>query len=294
MKFFLSDKSLQGMHLISKRHALEVQLICSNEKFLSEILDKAIENKVDQLLCMFNPVLFKMLAENPKRWPFKVFAIVPHFSQFVRDTSHYGTTGAAIRRVMKMSLMQKAQLGIVALSNIHKVLKMRFDMMMNLFLMAESAQFFLKSGVKIQSIILHPQITDLALSLNQTELFRLFCKIVKNQYGAEPGFSTLNFSLLVETLQTAAIPAEWIVAPFNSKGYGMNPDSVQCNEWLNKNTPYKVIAEHWQLGNEIPLSEGLAYLKSISVFGSTIEFENFFTEESYSWLKHNPTRSLSI
>lgn len=284
----LTDKSLLGVHLTSRRKALETQRYFSREDHLSRALDLARKSGIKRLLCTTNPLLFKLLRRDPERWPFEIFAVVPNFSQFVRDTSLYGTTGAALRRILAMPLARMFDLGMVSIKNAEKILGMRFDILMNLFLMAESSQFTGSRGghpLNLKAVFLHHQIADLALALGQSDLLKLFIEIAHDTFDSQAGVSTNNFIALKTVIATGRMRFDWILSPFNPRGHLMNPARKDCEEILKRTGFQGTIADHWKLSNAIPLDEGLAYLHSHPFSAATVEFEDLLDPDFPRWIE---------
>jgi len=204
------------------------------------------------------------ILENPSANNIEIFSMVPDFQQFVRDTSHYGTTGAAARRILAMPALKKLRLVKVALRHFDKVLKFQFDLLMNLFLMAETSKI-----PKRRTIFLHHQITDLALSFDQPGLFKIFHQVVSNEFGAEPGLSTLNFKRLTEVLEENKLEFPWLMAPFNPKGYQMYPSSQACLEIL-PHLRSKVIADNWNLQGTLPDKEVQVFFETHPFAAATL------------------------
>lgn len=226
-------------------------------------IDRAVKLGAKKFLC--SPSLASLqLIQDPRLEGFEIFAMVPDFQQFVRDTSHYGTTGAAARRILAMPILKKIRLVKVALGHFDKALKFQFELLMNLFLMAEASKI-----PKPKAIFLHHQITDLALSFDQPGLFKIFHQIVSNEFGAQPGLSTLNFRRLAEALEENKLEFPWIMAPFNAKGYQMNPSPQACLEVLPR-LRSKVIADNWNLQGTVPEKEALEYLQAHPFAAATI------------------------
>ena len=94
MEFILTDRSLHGQHLFSKHAGIEAQETLSQKQNLEKVLRRAWESGVKQILCISNPLLTEVLTAHAREWPFEYSVMVPNFAQFVRDSSHYGTTGA--------------------------------------------------------------------------------------------------------------------------------------------------------------------------------------------------------
>lgn len=220
---------------------------------------------VTQILLTPSPAAFDLLNSGALSG-LDLWALVPNFQQFVRDTSHYGTTGAAARRILSMPLLKKLRLIKVSLRHLPEALAFKFELLMNLFLMAEA------SGLpRPKALFMHAQITDLALSFDQTGIFRIFREIAEGEFGAEAGLFTLNFVRLCEVLQESKVPYSWIAAPFNPRGYRMHPSAEACHAALQA-TSARVIADNPSLDSTLPAEEVQAYAVSHPFSAATLDF----------------------
>ena len=67
-------------------------------------------------------------------------------------------------------------------------------------------------------------VTDLLLGFGVKEVFTSFADHIREKYGAEPGFVTLNLPRLVEFLLDCGIENPIVCSAINKAGYFMNPD----------------------------------------------------------------------
>lgn len=282
MEVFLTDRSLHGTSLLPRYKSSKIQLNLNRQDQLSKVLDSAIQLGIKNLVCTSHPLLLSLLQKNKSRWPFKISMIVPNFQQFVRDTSHYGTVGTAVKRVLSMPFLGKLSLMKFGLLNVKGGLGMKFSVLMNVFLMTEISQFLhsLRKGTSIQveKIFLHHQIADTALALKQFELFDIFKKLVYSYFGSEPGIITRNFVPLNIFLREHQIHFPWIVTPFNPRGYMMTPDSKSCEDTLReimnekRDLPKtKIVSDYCTLSGIVPADESVAYLNSHPFSGVMLE-----------------------
>jgi len=258
----------KGLNFLSETYRTERLNNMSDPESLELAARKAKALGVKKFLASPSQQVLDLLKKNPEFREFEIFALVPDFQQFVRDTSNYGTTGAATRRILKMPIIKKIQLAGVGMRHMGKALKFQFELLMNLFLMAEASRI-----PKPKAVLLHSQITDLALSMDQPGLFDIFYEIVSRQFGAEPGLCTLNLPRLTQVLKERGLKYPWLMAPFNPKGYQMNPSQSECHNVV-KNVESKVIADHWDLYGTIPLKEARVYVESHAFSAATIELNH--------------------
>ena len=282
MEIFLSDKALQGIHLTSANEAAKIKQELLKDNELEKLLRRAKDAGISHVLCTAQPHLLSLFKKEEFQ-TLEISAVVPDFQQFVRDTSNYGTTGAALRNILAMPLRDQIKLGIFGLQNAARILDMKFEILMNLLLMAGISQF---NGLAVQSIFLHPQITDLALSFERADFFALFKAMVEKKFHKKAGLITNNFNLLNSFLEEKGIRFSWVAAPFNAKGFGMNPDRKSCEETLKKVQSHtRVIADCWKLSDPYPFEEGLSYLGSRPFGAATLELEDLLHPEAGERIK---------
>ena len=89
--------------------------------------------------------------------------------------------------------------------------------------------------VRLESVLLHQVVTDLALALDMGWLFKEYVSFVSRK-KITPGFNTGNFVYLVDKF------SEWgidlgevlILAPFNKVGFQMTPSREECEGALGR------------------------------------------------------------
>jgi hypothetical protein len=89
---------------------------------------------------------------------------------------------------------------------------------MELLIDAEMKMF---EGLKTPVIFIQNVITDLLLGLKMDECFRIFHDHVRNKYGAEPGYITMNVPRLLDVLDTLGIDNPIVCANMNKIGFRM-------------------------------------------------------------------------
>jgi hypothetical protein len=97
--------------------------------------------------------------------------------------------------------------------------------------------------VRLESVLLHQLITDMALALDLDLVFKTYIDFLSSQ-NIMPGFNTGNFAFLVKKF------AQWnvdfrkviIAAPFNKVGFQMMPSLEECEKALSMISQPAVIA----------------------------------------------------
>ena len=130
--------------------------------------------------------------------------------------------------------------------------------------------------VKVNTVYLHPILTDLALALNLKGIFDTFGNHLKDNYHLEVGLSTKNFPALVSKLEEWDLKADDIMTSFNKGGFLMNPSKQECENALASYSG-EVTAMNIFGGGYYGLQEiyeyilSLSSLKKVVVGASTVE-----------------------
>ena len=78
--------------------------------------------------------------------------------------------------------------------------------------------------LNVKVIFIQNIVTDLLLGFGVKEVFISFANHIRDKYGVEPGFVTLNLPRLVEFLLDCGIENPIVCSAINKAGYFMNPD----------------------------------------------------------------------
>ena len=112
--------------------------------------------------------------------------------------------------------------------------------------------------LKLGGVILHGQVTDLALSSHNPDILGIFQEVIRDQFGQEPILATHNFGSLVPQLMEWKIKIP-IMAAMNSKGFMMKPSREEC-EKLVAESGYQILAKKVLAGGRLTPEEAFPYL----------------------------------
>ncbi|MDG6908408.1 MAG: hypothetical protein JRN20_21770, partial [Nitrososphaerota archaeon] len=126
-----------------------------------------------------------------------------------------------------------------------------------------------KNG-RLRSILVHEQLTDLALALNADELIKSFMGHASDM-NVIPGFVTRNFPMFVDCAVRLGVNLDEIaiMTPFNKLGFQMTPNRKACEYVLRANT-LNVIAISVLASGQLRLSDAADYLETIGGIGSVV------------------------
>ena len=94
-----------------------------------------------------------------------------------------------------------------------KVMQILVDMEMKIF-----------KGLNVKVVFLQNIVTDLLLGLGVKDVFISFASYIRDKYGVEPGFNSMNMPKLVDFLLECGIDNPIVCSSINKAGYFMNPD----------------------------------------------------------------------
>ena len=116
---------------------------------------------------------------------------------------------------------------------------------------------------KLDSIMLHEIVTDLALSLDLEWVFSSYIDLMKN-LGTVPGLETRNFTYLIRKFRKwhMDIGKVVIAAPFNKIGFQMIPSQKDCEETLASIPGLTVIAISALAAGYLKPFEAIDYIRA--------------------------------
>ena len=104
-------------------------------------------------------------------------------------------------------------------------------------------------------------VTDLLLGFGVKEVFIEFSSYIKEKYGAEPGFVTMNMPRLVDFLLDCNIENPVVCSAINKAGYFMNPDKETYEKTLQEKR-FRSIAMSVLASGAVKPREAIEYVSS--------------------------------
>jgi hypothetical protein len=251
----LGANPFEGVSYIGRPQSVHYLEYFAKEDNVAAVLEAAYSAGVRALTCSNTANVIGALQKFPKSKDLAVYPVIPNAYEYAMEASEKGVLGAIMSKAKGFSMYQKVKLGLRALTKIKSVLtKDVMDMLLEL-LNFEMINF---EKMKLGGVILHGQITDLALSSHNPDILAVFQDVIRENYGVEPILATHNFGVLLPQL------IEWkikipIMAPLNSKGFMMKPSKEEC-EALVRDSGYQIIAKKVLAGGRLSPEEAFPYL----------------------------------
>jgi hypothetical protein len=193
-----------------------------------------------------------------------LFAIVPYAYEYVRLAAQTGGI-VGLAKVFSKQLASSGSFRAIA-SGASGLLGANPVSLLKTYLAYEIGRIKSSAGkhAKIESVLLHEVVVDMALALNLDWLFKAYVDFMsKHEYT--PGFNTCNFSYLVNKFNGWGIdPAKVIIAaPFNRIGFEMNPSREECERALKGLSEPCLIAISILAAGYLKLDEAMEYIASL-------------------------------
>ncbi|MCE5230106.1 hypothetical protein LLG95_10975 [bacterium] len=151
--------------------------------------------------------------------------LVPNLRGFMREAVEYGMVGAGVRRVWRGGVMSLVGLSLRGLTQLGPLKKKDFPTYLRMFIDLELAAF---SRHDPPLVFLQPQMTDLAVAMNNPRIIEGFQAAVGDRTAAQIGLATANFGRLTSALKTWGIEVAAVIAPWDEGGSGMRPNVDAC------------------------------------------------------------------
>ena len=204
-------------------------------------------------------------AADPERYAdFAFYPCMPYAHKYANAVTEDGMLGALKRFLPGEGLMNAAIRGGSSMA------KKDIDGITTLLIDAEMKMF---EGLRTPVVFLQNVIVDLLLGLGFDAAFRVFADHVRERYGAEPGFITMNLPALLPVLEAQGIENPIVCSNINKIGFRMS-GGVEAYERTLREHRFRAIAMSVFASGAIPAEEAIEWvcaqpnLESI-VFGAS-------------------------
>ena len=263
-KIILGSNAFEGVGYLSRaqtRHYLE---FFSKKENIMPILEASFNLGIKSFMCSNNPNILSALEDFKSSSDLSILAVIPNAYEYARESTEKGVLGMILSRAKEIDLYQRIRMGLRALSKIQGIVTKDLLTLLTNLMDFEMASFH---SYNVTGVILHGQVTDLALSSDNKEIFDVYQEIVRERYKAQPILATHNFGTLLPKLMEWNIKLP-IMASFNKKGFIMKPTQEECERMLEK-TDYFIIAKKVMAGGRLSPEEAFQYLSDKNI-GSVV------------------------
>lgn len=259
---FIGDNAFIGVSHLSQVKARE-QVEGLHLDDVPNVFERAISHGANGYTFSTHPVNHRILEIlHTANIHIDLYPILPYAESYVRLVNEKGLTGMVRDIMSRLPLSSKAkvltQAGIsIAKSEPVGLLNAYVDTELTSYMRTK------QQASRLNAVILHEAVTDLALSFETRHLFDSFIEHIKEKYHTRPGFVTRNFVRFVDFFlkQGLALSDVLIMTPFNRIGFQMNPSREACENCLSDIANEHVIAISPLAGGYLGLNEAVSYLR---------------------------------
>lgn len=287
IQLLLGDNPFNGVdHLSQERLRARMSLGIDD---IAGIISTAVDNGATGFTFSTTPKMLEVLRAMKNHGiskKFDLFPVIPDVGAYFQLVAEKGMLGAMLGKLGGLSAPSKVQSvfggGLALLSQSPtRILRAYAGTETSL------VQTALPIGARIRSLFLHEIGTDLLVSLEMTDLFEAYVQAVRDNLKVVPGFVTRNFPRFIDFIQKCDFDLRdyFVLTPFNSMGFQMNPSKDDCERTLTNANGASVIAMSILAGGHLNLNEALEYIHrlptriSVAVGVSTARHaqETFYT-----------------
>jgi hypothetical protein len=253
-RLLFGDNQFFGVNHMSEEKARVQSLRFQKLDAVIEVLDAACDEGVRTFMCTTHDriaLVCDHVRSDPSRYADLTFYPgMPYAHKYANAVTESGMLGAVKRFLPDEGLMDAAVRGGASLA------RRDIEGMTTLLIDAEMTMF---RGLCTPVIFLQNVVVDLLLGLNFKDAFRIFADHVKDRYGAEPGFITMNMPALLDVLEELQIEDPIVCANINKIGFRMC-GGVEAYEAALRERRFRAIAMSVYASGAIPAREAIEWV----------------------------------
>lgn len=259
-KIILGSNPFEGVGYLSSAQTRHYQEFFSKIENIIPILDAGFKLGVTSFMLSNNENIMEAVKKFSSNSKLTLLPVIPNAYDYARESTEKGVLGTVLSKAKRIDLYKKVRMGLRALKKIHGIISKDLLTLLTNLMEFEMAGF---EKYSVSAVILHGQVTDLALSSNNPEIISFYRDMIQERYKALPVLATHNFGSLLPKLQEWKIKIP-VMGPFNAKGFIMKPSKEECEKLLRE-TDYTIIAKKVLAGGRLTPEEAFPYIADKNV-----------------------------
>jgi hypothetical protein len=215
-RILFGDNQFFGVNHMSEEKARVQSMRFQELGAILEVLDAAYEEGIRTFMCTSHDRVADICEHfraHAEKYPdYRFYPCMPYAHKYANAVTEHGMIEA-----LRMFLPQEGAVAAMLKGGVALATK-DIEAIMQLLIDAEMKMFH---GLNTPVVFMQNVITDLLLGLRMNECFRIFHDHVKNRYGAEPGYITMNVPRLLDVLEALGIDNPIVCANINKIGFRM-------------------------------------------------------------------------
>ena len=291
-RVLFGDNQFFGVNHMSEEKARAQSMRFQELGAIIEVLDAAYEEGIRTFMCTSHDRVADIcdhFRAHPEKYPdYRFYPCMPYAHKYANAVTEHGMIEA-----LRMLLPQEGAVAAMLKGGV-ALAKKDIEAIMQLLIDAEMKMFH---GLSTPVVFMQNVITDLLLGLRMNDCFRIFHDHVKNRYGAEPAYITMNVPRLLDVLDALGIDNPIVCANINKIGFRMCGGVAAYEEAIAKRR-FRPIAMSVFASGAIAPREAIAYvcgqprIESI-VFGASGRGEHSPDELAHPRAERPPDRFIA-
>jgi hypothetical protein len=295
-RILFGDNQFFGINHMSEEKARAQGMKFKDTESMMRVLDYAYDIGIKVFMCTTHDrvgEIADIVRDNPQRYPdFVFYPCMPYAHKYANSIGEVGMI-ETLRRFTPGNIVETLFKGATSAAT------RDMDGLAKLLVDAEMKRF---AGLKTPVIFIQNVVTDLLLGMKLHRMFSVFAEHVRDKYGAEAGFITMNLPLLVDALEEVGIKNPIVCANINKIGFRMS-GGIDAYRDVIRSGRCRTIAMSVFASGAIPPKEaiewacGLEGLHSV-VFGASspgnIRQSKELIEQSWGLVPSNPMPKASM
>jgi hypothetical protein len=253
-QLLFGDNQFFGVNHMSEEKARAQAMRFQTTKAVTDVLDAALAEGIRTFMCTTHDRTAEVcdhLRLNPDRYrDYILYPCMPYAHKYNNAVTELGMLGALKKFLPAGGLLEAVVQGGVALAkkDIERITRLLIDAEMKMF-----------SGLNTPVIFLQNVVADFLMGLGAKEAFRIFADHIKEHYGAEPGFITMNMPVMLDVLEDVGVENPIICASINKIGFRMC-GGIDLYEKTLAERKFRPIAMSVLASGAIQPQEAIAYV----------------------------------
>ncbi len=214
-RILFGDNQFFGVNHMSEEKSRQQLLRFKDTAAIIEVLDIAYDMGIRTFMCTTHDRIGEVcdhMRANPARYKnFIYYPCMPYAHKYANSVTQVGVV-ETIQRFSTGGVMNTLLRGAVGTltRDIYALMKLLVDSEMKRF-----------AGLNTPVIFVQNVVTDLLLGMKLYPVFAEFDRYVRERYGAEAGFITMNLPKLLDALDQAGVENPIVCANINKIGFRM-------------------------------------------------------------------------
>jgi hypothetical protein len=253
-RVLFGDNQFFGINHMSDEKARAQAMRFQDTRAILDVLEAAYAEGIRVFMCTTHERVAEVCHHfrvNATRFPdFEFYPCMPYAHKYADAVTEHGIVEA-----LRQFLPQEGALGALLRGGLSAA-KKDVEGIAQLLIDAEMKMF---TGLRTPVIFLQNVVADLLLGMGFKDAFRVFADHVRQRYGAEPGFITMNLPKMVDTLEEVGIHNPIVCSNINKIGFRMC-GGLSNYESLLGTKRFRAIAMSVFASGAIPPHEAIEYV----------------------------------